>query len=263
MPRRPSASPPRGCEGKSHADLDELVAIDVHTHAEVSAQGGTSLSAELDSAAGSYFKPEHCHPTLPEIAAHYRERKMACVVFTVDAESATGTPPVPDEEIAEAAAQNPDVIIPFAGVDPHKGGAAVRQIHRMVEEFGVRGFKSHPSIQAFHPDDRLAYPLYEAIEAARGARRGRDDRPAGAGASQGPEDESARLGAENARPVKAEKECRPEREILRRAGAHPCREIRLLPVDRIGAAHRRQTKNLPVSYSPKHSGFFQTPENGT
>ncbi|GHG14180.1 amidohydrolase family protein [Streptomyces hydrogenans] len=147
-------------------DLDALVAIDMHAHAEVSAKGGASLSAELDAAAGAYFKAEHRHPTLPEIAAYYRERSMACVVFTVDAESATGTPPVPNEEIAEAAAENPDVIIPFAGVDPFKGKAAVRQIRRLVEEFGVKGFKFHPNIQAFHPNDRMAYPLYEAIEDA-------------------------------------------------------------------------------------------------
>ncbi|WP_282694622.1 amidohydrolase family protein [Streptomyces sp. CC208A] len=147
-------------------DLDALVAIDMHAHAEVSAKGGASLSAELDAAAGAYFKAEHRHPTLPEIAAYYRERSMACVVFTVDAESATGTPPVPNEEIAEAAAENPDVIIPFAGVDPYKGKAAVRQIRRLVEEFGVKGFKFHPNIQAFHPNDRMAYPLYEAIEDA-------------------------------------------------------------------------------------------------
>ncbi|MFD6076629.1 amidohydrolase family protein [Streptomyces hydrogenans] len=147
-------------------DLDALVAIDMHAHAEVSAKGGASLSAELDAAAGAYFKAEHRHPTLPEIAAYYRERSMACVVFTVDAESATGTPPVPNEEIAEAAAENPDVIIPFAGVDPFKGKAAVRQIRRLVEEFGVKGFKFHPNIQAFHPNDRMTYPLYEAIEDA-------------------------------------------------------------------------------------------------
>ncbi|MGW3520297.1 amidohydrolase family protein [Streptomyces hydrogenans] len=147
-------------------DLDALVAIDMHAHAEVSAKGGASLSAELDAAASAYFKAEHRHPTLPEIAAYYRERSMACVVFTVDAESATGTPPVPNEEIAEAAAENPDVIIPFAGVDPFKGKAAVRQIRRLVEEFGVKGFKFHPNIQAFHPNDRMAYPLYEAIEDA-------------------------------------------------------------------------------------------------
>ncbi|MFJ5710635.1 amidohydrolase family protein [Streptomyces sp. NPDC093105] len=147
-------------------DLDALVAIDMHAHAEVSAKGAASLSAELDAAAGAYFKAEHRHPTLPEIAAYYRERSMACVVFTVDAESATGTEPVPNEEIAEAAAENPDVIIPFAGVDPYKGRAAVRQIRRLVDEFGVKGVKFHPNLQAFHPNDRMAYPLYEAIEDA-------------------------------------------------------------------------------------------------
>ena len=51
---------------------------------------------------------------------------MACVVFTVDAEAANGQPPVPNEEVAEAAADNPDVIIPFASIDPARGAAGVR-----------------------------------------------------------------------------------------------------------------------------------------
>ncbi|GHF80666.1 4-hydroxyphenyl-beta-ketoacyl-CoA hydrolase [Kitasatospora xanthocidica] len=147
-------------------NIDELVAVDMHTHAEVDSRGQGSLSEELDTAAGAYFKAEHRRPTLPEIAAYYRERRMACVVFTVDAEAATGTPAVPNEEVAEAARENPDVIIPFASVDPYKGKMAVRQIRRLVGEFGVRGFKFHPNVQAFHPNDRMAYPLYEAIEEA-------------------------------------------------------------------------------------------------
>ncbi|MER5548427.1 amidohydrolase family protein [Streptomyces sp. NPDC001118] len=147
-------------------NVDELVAIDVHTHAEVSSRGQGSLSEELDTAAGTYFKAERRRPTLPEIAVYYRERRMACVVFTVDAEAATGTPAVPNEEVAEAARENPDVIIPFASVDPYKGKMAVRQIRRLVDEYGVRGFKFHPNVQAFHPNDRMAYSLYEAIEEA-------------------------------------------------------------------------------------------------
>ncbi|MFG2497601.1 amidohydrolase family protein [Streptomyces sp. NPDC048441] len=147
-------------------DIGELVAIDVHTHAEVSAKGAASLSAELDTASASYFKVDgNRKPTLPEIAAYYRERRMAAVVFTVDAESATGTAPVPNEEIAEAAAEHSDVLIPFASIDPFRGRAGVRQARRLVEEYGVRGFKFHPSIQGFFPNDRaLAYELYEVIE---------------------------------------------------------------------------------------------------
>jgi hypothetical protein len=146
-------------------DPEALVAIDVHTHAEVSSRGHASLDEELHAASSAYFKVEgDRRPTLAEMAAYYRERRMAAVVFTVDAESATGTPPVPNEEIAEAAAANPDVLIPFASIDPFRGRAGIRQARRLAGEYGVKGFKFHPSIQGFHPNDRLAYGLYEAIE---------------------------------------------------------------------------------------------------
>jgi len=147
-------------------DLAELTAIDVHTHAEVSSRGGTSLDDTLNDASSAYFKIDKAarKPTLEEMAAFYRERKMAAVVFTVDAEHATGTPPVPNEEVAEAAAANPDVLIPFASIDPFRGKAGVRQARRLVEEYGVKGFKFHPNVQGFFPDDRIAYGLYEAIE---------------------------------------------------------------------------------------------------
>src|SRR5580698_5118663 len=145
-------------------NVDDLVAIDVHTHAEVSAAGQDTLSPELFEASRALFKAGSRPPTLPEIAAYYRERRMACVVFSVDAEAATGVPGVPNEEVAEAAAANPDVMIPFASIDPARGKAGVRQVRRLVTEHGVRGFKFHPNVQAFFPNDRMAYPLYEAIE---------------------------------------------------------------------------------------------------
>ncbi|MEU8659595.1 amidohydrolase family protein [Actinoplanes philippinensis] len=146
-------------------DVSQLVAIDVHTHAEVSRDGHSSLSPELLGASADYFKAHgHRQPTIDETAAYYAERKMAAVVFTVDAEHATGHPRIANEEIAEDCAKHPDTLIPFASIDPHKGRAGVREARRLVERYGVRGFKFHPSIQGFAPDDRLAYPLYEVIE---------------------------------------------------------------------------------------------------
>ncbi|GGS71819.1 4-hydroxyphenyl-beta-ketoacyl-CoA hydrolase [Planobispora rosea] len=146
-------------------NLDTLVAVDVHTHAEISADGHPSLSPELSAASARYFKVHGTRePTIEEMAAYYRERRMAAVVFTVDAESATGHPPISNEEIAAACAGHADALIPFASVDPRRGRAGARQARRLVEEHGVRGFKFHPSIQDFSPDDRMAYPLYEAIE---------------------------------------------------------------------------------------------------
>ncbi|GAA2684264.1 amidohydrolase family protein [Actinoplanes palleronii] len=145
--------------------IDDLVAIDVHTHAEVSKDGHSSLSPELLGASADYFQAHgHRQPTIAEMADYYRSRRMAAVVFTVDAEHATGHPRIANEEIASSCADHPDVLIPFASIDPHKGKAGVREAHRLVDDYGVRGFKFHPSIQGFAPDDRLAYPLYEAIE---------------------------------------------------------------------------------------------------
>jgi uncharacterized protein len=145
-------------------NVDDLAAIDVHAHAEVSEAGQDSLSAELLETSRALFKAQRRPPALPEIAAYYRARRMACVVFPVDAEAATGVPGVPNEEVAKAAADNPDVMIPFASIDPSRGKAGVRQARRLVTEFGIRGFKFHPNVQAFYPNDRSAYPLYAAIE---------------------------------------------------------------------------------------------------
>ena len=145
-------------------DLDAIVAIDVHTHVEADGHGHFSLDDELMDASAAYFKADQLRtPTLDDIAAHYRERRMAAVVFTVDAETATGHPPLSSEEIAEGAARNNDVLVPFGSVDPRKGAAAVERARLLVAEHGVRGFKLHPSLQAFAPNDPAYYPLYEAF----------------------------------------------------------------------------------------------------
>lgn len=145
-------------------DVASLIAIDVHVHVEVSASGHHSLPDALREGADAYFAAGHRMPTVHEIAAYYRERHMAAVVFTVDAEAATRHPAISNEEIATASAEHPDVLIPFASIDPAKGPAGAREARRLVEEFGVRGFKFHPNLQGFFPNDRIAYPLYETIQ---------------------------------------------------------------------------------------------------
>jgi predicted TIM-barrel fold metal-dependent hydrolase len=146
-------------------DVDALVAIDMHTHAEVDSAGHGSLSPDLFGASADYFKTEGSRqPTMPEMAAYYRERRMAAVVFTVDAEHATGHRRISNEEVAEIAAQHSDALIPFGSVDPWKGKAGAQEVRRLVEQFGVRGFKFHPSIQGIAPNDPVGYPVYEAIE---------------------------------------------------------------------------------------------------
>jgi uncharacterized protein len=148
--------------------VDELVAIDIHTHAEEPC--GTHPDDGYDdfqAAMKAYFKSPHDHlPTVPETAAYYRERHIGCVIFPVDAERETGFRRYKNEEVAELAAQNSDVLIPFASIDPAKGKLGAREARRLVRDFGIRGFKFHPSMQGFYPNDRGAYVLYEAIAEA-------------------------------------------------------------------------------------------------
>lgn len=146
-------------------NLGALAAIDVHTHVESDGHGHLALDPELMEASEKYFHSGADRtPTVDAIAGYYRERAMAAVVFTVDAERATGQPALSNEAIAEAAAAHADVLIPFASIDPARGVAGVRAARRLVVDHGVRGFKFHPSLQGFEPCDRDAYPLYDELQ---------------------------------------------------------------------------------------------------
>jgi uncharacterized protein len=124
--------------GRMALNPSTLEAIDVHVHIEVDEHGHHSLPADQAGAAAQYFGADHRTPTLPEIAAHYRERRMGAVVFTVDTESRTG--------------------------HPAKGRAGARAFRTLVERNGLRGLKFHPSVQDFAPNDGSAYPLLEVAQ---------------------------------------------------------------------------------------------------
>ncbi len=149
-------------------NIDDLIAIDIHTHAEepccTHRDDGYN---EFQAGMAAYFKnpagAEGMLPTVQETAAYYRERKIGAVIFPVDAERETGFRRYSNEEVAQIAAENDDILIPFASIDPAKGKAGAREARRLVREFGVKGFKFHPTFQGFYPNDRAAYTIYEAI----------------------------------------------------------------------------------------------------
>lgn len=144
-------------------DPAPLAAIDVHTHVHASIHG-SAVAGEFLQEMAKYFRADDARPaTVRDIAASYRERNMAAVVFGVDQAGKTNEGAPSNEEIAELAAENSDVLIPFASVDPARGEPGVRAARRLIEEYGVRGFKFHPNTQEFFPNDRSAYPLYEVI----------------------------------------------------------------------------------------------------
>jgi predicted TIM-barrel fold metal-dependent hydrolase len=144
---------------------ETLSAVDVHVHIESDGHGHFSLDDELMDASAKYFRADHDRtPSLEQIADLYRSLNMAAVVFTIDASTASGHPALSSEAILDAAAAHADVLIPFGSVDPLRGADAVAQARSLVRDHGARGFKFHPSIQGFAPNDPQFYPLYAEIE---------------------------------------------------------------------------------------------------
>jgi len=147
-------------------NLDSLRAIDVHTHAQVPLRGDPDpRTMQILDAAAKHFRSDFPRPNAQEVADYYRARSMAAVVFCVDSQTNTGEVPVRNDEVLEIAAANADVLIPFVSVDPHRDNAAA-EARRLIAK-GARGFKFHPNLQGFFPNDHLAYGLYEAIAEAK------------------------------------------------------------------------------------------------
>ena len=141
--------------------IDNLVAIDTHVHIEPEPTGNAA-----EEAARKYFGNTGVSYGRKELAEYYRSRNIGCVVFSVD-ERLTGRPQVSNDEVAAFAAENSDIVMAFASVDPMRGADAVKEARRLIATGGIRGFKLHPPLQQFHANDKAAYPFYEVVAAAK------------------------------------------------------------------------------------------------
>lgn len=144
-------------------NLDDLVAIDTHVHVEIDDHGHCALPQPFLDASEKYFKAGERTPSIDRIAERYREKKIAAVIFTVDAELSTGQRRISNTDVAEGAARHDDVLIPFASIDPKRGADGVAELRELIADHGIRGLKFHPSLQAFAPNDGSAYPLLEVL----------------------------------------------------------------------------------------------------
>lgn len=146
-------------------DLSSIKALDIHVHVEKDDRGHISVSDDILAASDKYFKADvNRTPTVDDIAAYYRERNMAAVVFTVDATTAMRHEALSSEQIADQVAKYDDTLIAFGSVDPLKGDKAIEQAIKLVKDHGVQGFKFHPGMQGFYPNDERYHPLFEEID---------------------------------------------------------------------------------------------------
>ncbi len=137
-------------------------AIDMHVHLPT----GSFLNGAIKPyrlAAEKFFRSTVRECEMDEVARMYEGMDMVGVLLAWDAETATGLPPLANDEVSDIVKKYPGRFIGFASVDPWKGRRAIDEMERAVAELGMSGAKFHPGIQAFYPNDARFYPLYEKI----------------------------------------------------------------------------------------------------
>jgi hypothetical protein len=143
--------------------IEDVTAIDIHTHPQteefLAAMGARRRQM------GEHFRQERQSVSFSEQADLYRERRMMAVLCNSDDETVSGVPGAPNDLIGQAVIDHPDVFIPFAGIDPHKGDRAIAEIRRCHAEFGIKGIgELNPARQKFFPNDEAFYPIWETCQ---------------------------------------------------------------------------------------------------
>ncbi len=133
-------------------------AIDFHVHPcdERVARAWAGDPAD----AARFFRGQRPDEDLDGTADRYRQLDVFAVLLGADAETTTGVPAYPNDELAAAVAKHPDIFVGFAGIDPWKGELAIRELRRCVHDLDLRGAKFHPGRQAFYPNDARFAPLF-------------------------------------------------------------------------------------------------------
>lgn len=134
-------------------------AIDTHVH--ISTAEGRRKWGFYGDALEAYFKTKIDVLTEDEMAQIYKDLDIMGVILPTDDETVSGIKPTPHEYVADMVKRFPDTFIGFAGVDPWKGKAAIDELERAVKELGLKGAKFQQAMQAFFPNDRRFYPLWE------------------------------------------------------------------------------------------------------
>ncbi len=133
-------------------------------HCHIPTEEGLRPFAPFQAATSRYYKMSERQQAIPadQFASMLVDLDVKAVLVAVAAESATGQPGTSNDHIAELVTRYPQAFLAgYACVDPWRGKAALAEIERAVGTLGLRGVKFHPILQAFAPNDRRFYPIYD------------------------------------------------------------------------------------------------------
>jgi predicted TIM-barrel fold metal-dependent hydrolase len=141
-----------------------MKAIDVHAHPSTVVFDRKRLwGPEMVEYISKYYGIEYKVKTDEEMAQDFRELDIKALLIGWDTESVSGYDTSDtNDEVARLIKKYPDVFIGgWAMIDPWKGKAAIKELERCVKKLGLMGLKFQQALQAFFPNDRRFYPLYE------------------------------------------------------------------------------------------------------
>jgi len=145
-----------------------LKAIDIHSHFSTK-EGTLSMMKYAKGVAAYYSKREVTEEQLldfaksdEDMAQDFINSGVKGILVGWDAETNTGEPAMSNDYVASMVERFPDAFIAsFGSVDPWKGKWAVMEAERCIKELGMMGIKFQGTAQAFYPNDRRFYPLWE------------------------------------------------------------------------------------------------------
>lgn len=105
-----------------------------------------------------------------EVIREFADAGVQACLVALDLETTIATPPCTNEYVHGVWKRHPDRILQCWGtLDPFKGGLAIEQAKKAVQDLGFMGFHFHPIMQHFAVNDRRFYPLFETINALKAA----------------------------------------------------------------------------------------------
>jgi len=148
-----------------------LKAIDVHAHFSTR-EGSLSMMKFAQGLMSYYLKTEASPEQVlamaksdEQMAQDFINAGVKGILVGWDAESNTGEPGMSNDYVASMVERFPRAFIgAFGSVDPWRGARAVMEAERCIKELGMMGLKFQGAAQAFFPNDRRFYPLWEKCQ---------------------------------------------------------------------------------------------------
>jgi predicted TIM-barrel fold metal-dependent hydrolase len=140
----------------------EVVAIDVHVHPQTE-EYLKAMGPRAEQMAQYFGQPREA-VSFAALADQYRERKMMAVLQSNTDVATSGRDPIPNDVIAKAVKDHPDVFIGFGVIEPQLGMLALDELKRFTD-LGLKGIgELNPGRQFFYPNDPQFNPLWEEAD---------------------------------------------------------------------------------------------------